>query len=121
LPNGLRGFRGVVLKAAGDDWLREPRKRGREPLDEWLRERCKRGPGLYESSRDLWRDYKEWIERRGGNCLEERIFVTRLATIEGLRPSVQLPRLLHHQDGFRGVALKGLASAEGPVETSEIR
>jgi hypothetical protein len=104
LPGGQHVFRGLALKA---DCAQ---------LDEWLAARCKRGPRLCQSSRDLWRDFREWIEARGGIGPAERVFVARLAAIEGLRRSAKLPDGLR---GFRGVCLKESAAARrGDDETA---
>jgi putative DNA primase/helicase len=72
-------------------------------IGEWLDERCRRGPELYESSRELHRDFTRWMQGRG-YVPSERVFVARLEGIEGLKRSSKLP---NGKRGFWGVTLLG--------------
>jgi len=92
-----RMFIGVGLKA------------GYAQLEKWLDERCERGPRLYQSSHDLWLDFREWAEARGGIAPAEWLFISRLAGVEGLHRSRKLPDGLR---GFCGIALKDNVAAQ---------
>jgi putative DNA primase/helicase len=87
------------------------------PVKAFVRDCCEVGPGLWQSTDDLWAEWKRWSEDQGRSELGTKIWFGRnLRSAEpGLKPTKkEVEGSDHRKPGYRGIALKDFVPFNQP-------